>query len=191
MRVGTLRHWALAAALAVGAATSVSAGTIDLGVINQGYTPLGGSVNIQGTTVVEQDYLFTLTEASPITIALSAIGPTGLTIPTGSPYPTNGIELLLNGSPVSGTSGFTSQNILNVLGLYVWSSTTIDPPGQYELSVFLTGAQESANGVVNFSGQLTSSIPEPSTWTMMAIGFAALIFAGSRSRRSDISIVGA
>ncbi len=191
MRVGTLRLWALATALAIAASTSATASTINLGVIAQGYTALGGSVTMAGTSVVQQNYLFTLNEASPITIALSAIGPPGLNIPTGGSYPTNGIELLYNGNPVAGTSSFSSQNILNVLGLYVWSSSTVDPPGDYELEVFLTSSNPGANGVVNFSGQLTSAVPEASTWSMMAFGFAALLFAGYRSRRPDISIVGA
>jgi hypothetical protein len=191
MRIRTWRLGALATALAVGMATSASAGTINLGVISQGYTALGGSVTMQGTNVVRQDYLFTLSEGSPITIALSAIGPPGLTIPTGGSYPANGIELLYNGNPVAGTSSFSAQNILNVLGLYVWSSTSVDPPGSYDLAVFLTSNQANASGVVNFSGQLTSAVPEASTWSMMAFGFVALLFAGYRSRRPDISIVGA
>jgi hypothetical protein len=33
-----------------------------------------------------------------------------------------------------------------------------------------------------------SSIPEPSTWTLMALGFAGLGFAGYRSRRGSVSI---
>jgi hypothetical protein len=35
---------------------------------------------------------------------------------------------------------------------------------------------------VTFSG--TSVVPEPSTWAMMALGFAGLAFAGCRARRT-------
>lgn len=192
MRVRTLRLGALAAALAIAAASSASAATIDLGTILQGtYTPLAGSL---GTGAVsEQDYIFTLSQASEIQIILTAVGPPSLTVPTGGSYPVNGIELLYNGNPVAGTSSFSAQNeptVNPILGIYIWNSASLDVQGDYTLKVFLAG--NNTDSSIPLSGGLNASaVPEASTWSMMAFGFAALLFAGYRSRRPDISIVGA
>jgi hypothetical protein len=40
----------------------------------------------------------------------------------------------------------------------------------------------------NFEFTTSSSIPEPSTWAMMALGFAGLAFAGWRSQRRSVAI---
>jgi hypothetical protein len=36
--------------------------------------------------------------------------------------------------------------------------------------------------------QITTSVPEPSTWAMMGLGFAGLAFAGYRARRSPVHV---
>jgi hypothetical protein len=36
--------------------------------------------------------------------------------------------------------------------------------------------------------ELTTGVPEPSTWAMMGLGFAGLAFAGFRARRTPVSI---
>jgi hypothetical protein len=36
--------------------------------------------------------------------------------------------------------------------------------------------------------QITTSVPEPSTWVMMGLGFAALAFAGDRARRAPVRV---
>jgi hypothetical protein len=41
-------------------------------------------------------------------------------------------------------------------------------------------------GVANIS--LVEAVPETATWAMMGVGFAGLAFAGSRRRRTAISI---
>ena len=36
--------------------------------------------------------------------------------------------------------------------------------------------------------QITTSVPEPSTWAMMGLGFAGLAFAGYRARRTPVRV---
>jgi hypothetical protein len=38
-------------------------------------------------------------------------------------------------------------------------------------------------------GMVLTSVPEPSTWVMMALGFAGLGFMGYRSSRTKISVI--
>jgi PEP-CTERM motif len=46
------------------------------------------------------------------------------------------------------------------------------------------GAEQYAYGYGTVSTLTISSVPEPSTWTMLALGFAGLGFAGYRARKS-------
>jgi hypothetical protein len=46
-------------------------------------------------------------------------------------------------------------------------------------TAFVTALTFEATG--NFTGTMTAIIPEPSTWTMMLVGFAGLGYAGYRS----------
>jgi mannose-1-phosphate guanylyltransferase / mannose-6-phosphate isomerase len=39
------------------------------------------------------------------------------------------------------------------------------------------------------SGDFSATVPEPSTWAMMGIGFALLGFVGFRSRKASVSMV--
>jgi hypothetical protein len=36
--------------------------------------------------------------------------------------------------------------------------------------------------------QITTSVPEPSTWAMMGLGFVGLAFAGYRARRAPVRV---
>jgi hypothetical protein len=49
---------------------------------------------------------------------------------------------------------------------------------------FLTGVYQATNVAATVT---ISSIPEPSTWAMMGLGFAGLAFAGFRTRRSAVA----
>jgi hypothetical protein len=64
------------------------------------------------------------------------------------------------------------------------------PPGQQAYSgdesapVFLTGAYYGLDGTTGADATVTiAAVPEISTWAMMALGFAALGFAGYRTSR--------
>jgi len=61
-----------------------------------------------------------------------------------------------------------------------------DTPATLQFS--LTQAGGPGNVVsASFTDHATSSVPEPSTWAMMALGFAALGYAGLRRSRKDRS----
>ncbi|HEY1864000.1 MAG TPA: PEP-CTERM sorting domain-containing protein [Roseiarcus sp.] len=57
-------------------------------------------------------------------------------------------------------------------------------PGSYSLSI----ADIHDAGLPAGFGLRLDAVPEPSTWVMMALGFAGLAFAGYRARRSAIAI---
>jgi hypothetical protein len=56
----------------------------------------------------------------------------------------------------------------------------------------ITGLTVSENMSVSSNSfeiaQITTSVPEPSTWVMMGLGFAGLAFAGYRARRAPIRV---
>jgi hypothetical protein len=54
-----------------------------------------------------------------------------------------------------------------------------------EFVIKSNGFSGAANNTIDLSG----SVPEPSTWAMMGIGFALLGFVGFRSRKASVSIV--
>jgi hypothetical protein len=61
--------------------------------------------------------------------------------------------------------------------------------GTYTMDVFY--ADRHVVGAVadlSLSGSISTSIAEPSTWAMMALGFTALGLAGARKRRTPVSI---
>jgi hypothetical protein len=94
------------------------------------------------------------------------------------------LEVALNGSTASfvhaigdgsesffdvqdnGTSGVVVESFAGVAGSWQVISLALDTPS---VAVFTT-------------------VPEPSTWAMMALGFAGLGFAGWRSRRRSVSV---
>ena len=52
-------------------------------------------------------------------------------------------------------------------------------------SVDFTGTADE----IGFSAVTLGSVPEPSTWVMMIVGFAGLGFAGHRAKRKNIALV--
>ncbi len=66
-------------------------------------------------------------------------------------------------------------------------SNTTDPG--YLISFATPAAFRSVEFSTGPSAFEFSAVPEPSTWAMLGLGFAALGFAGYRSRRTAISIV--
>jgi PEP-CTERM motif len=61
-------------------------------------------------------------------------------------------------------------------------------PGDYE--VLVTGSNNTSSLGVGGS-VITSGVPEPSTWAMMALGFAGLGYAAFRQRKTKISMLAA
>lgn len=84
----------------------------------------------------------------------------------------------------------TTANAITV----IMSGTVSDTGGKFtDAPVSLTlhavqDAAQTAPPIVSFSNTTTvSSVPEASTWTMVALGFGALGYAASRRRRANIS----
>ena len=83
----------------------------------------------------------------------------------------------------SATNSDTAQSVSGSLAINL---STLGP------SVFLgftgaTGANTSNQDISNFTFSTPSVVPEPSTWAMMALGFAGLGFLGYRKTRSALA----
>ena len=88
----------------------------------------------------------------------------------------------------------TTSSVVQTLALTfsgsAWSASFKDTigPGNYE--VFVTGTDHIAH--LGVGGTVTTSgVPEPSTWAMMALGFAGLGYAAFRQRKTKISMLAA
>jgi hypothetical protein len=107
--------------------------------------------------------------------------------------PVSGVSFLFNNQGDNGVSSVTAYdsmgNVLENVGLGFTS------PGDVVLSasgisklVFDNGSGGGSNWVFDVSTVTFSSVPEPSTWAMMGLGFVALGFAGYRARRPRTAI---
>ena len=59
------------------------------------------------------------------------------------------------------------------------------PPGEYYLEI--SGSSLFGPAAVSASVDTSAPVPEASTWTMMALGFAGVGFMGFRRRRAEIA----
>jgi hypothetical protein len=93
----------------------------------------------------------------------------------------------LQGSNFNGTnSNFTGPLDFHIAGVTV-ADFTQNAAGYYaavDLGVLGGRFTGEAGGTVGTFG----SVPEPSTWAMMALGFAGLAFAGYRSSRKSVAL---
>jgi PEP-CTERM motif len=86
-----------------------------------------------------------------------------------------------------GATEIASMALSFAASAYTASFTELLGPGDY--TVIITGTANRALGV---GGSVTTStVPEPSTWAMMAIGFAGLGYAAFRQRKTKVSILAA
>jgi len=88
----------------------------------------------------------------------------------------------------------TTSSIVQTLGLTfggsAWTASFADKlaPGSYQ--VFVTGTDNRSS--LGVGGTVTTSgVPEPSTWAMMALGFAGLGYGAFRQRKTKISMLAA
>jgi PEP-CTERM motif-containing protein len=87
------------------------------------------------------------------------------------------------GESVSFTSNVIASNLITAFDRSAsLSFTDVSPP----LSIVNHTLRGFSSDV---SGDFSATVPEPSTWAMMGIGFAFLGFAGFRSRKASVSIV--
>ena len=137
---------------------------------------------------------------------------TGLTV--GKTYT---VSFLWGGAQQSGFTGDTTDKWSVSLGSETHATDSISVPSKgftgwldVSMNFTATSAEETlsflASGTCALGGcgpfesgsppfallddvSLTASVPEPSTWAMMALGFAGLGYAGYRRRRQPISII--
>jgi hypothetical protein len=86
---------------------------------------------------------------------------------------------------------FPDGNVLSLYGADIGSSLTL-VAGTYDVEAGMQMLPASGSGTVTVSalgvgvtGFGAGAVPEPSTWVMMALGFAVLAFAGYRSSRKS------
>jgi PEP-CTERM motif len=142
------------------AVNSTGAGTLFIWVTESGLTSPLGEVN----------YISGLT-SNLLVGGISSVTLSTFVSPTDGVSPPNGTLL--------DTATFTG------LGTETLSSVLNPGPGPYSLQelfvIHATGV-----GATNLTIDLTSStVPEPSTWAMMLLGFAGLAYAGFRRAKAD------
>jgi hypothetical protein len=155
---------------------------IGVGAMSAAYGGGGEALEYSATAVFD----FTTTRKETIYLnlqsyQLSGIGFGSLDFSVTGDGPSQTYSL----SSLTGAESFFEAHALD-LGLLVSGSQSIQL--EYSLS-YASGYGYSANaGGFGFTYDiadppLTGSVPEPSTWAMMALGFAALAFAGYRRSR--------
>lgn len=90
--------------------------------------------------------------------------------------------IFLNGNLVAdngGIHGFQNISFPVTSGLIVGANTVV---------VFQADRHITQSGLYFDADVTLNSVPEPSTWAMMGLGFAALGFAGYRARKTSVSV---
>jgi hypothetical protein len=194
---------ALAAAFiaAVGASSAAQAARIDFAFVALGNgisaapTPLqdatslnlGGSIIVvSGTAAGDASGLSpaNVISISPTDIIFSAVSPADpLTKSWTATIGPNAGDVFTETLTTVSSVDRTSPNAVT------WDLTGTVTGGGFHnvpVSMIIDATQSGGPGnVISVSGTNSSAIPEPSTWVMMALGFAGLGFLGYRKTRSD------
>ena len=155
-----------------------------------------GPIDLSGLTFSSGS--FTFAEMIP-SIAVITTGPTLVFTATDTYTGVSGPLNFGGGSPTDASSGngdsvsifgginelvvprgYLSDSALSDTATYTGQtfSTLGATPGKYEWT-WGTGANQ------NFTLEIGTAVPEPSTWAMMALGFGLMGFLGYRKTRSD------
>jgi hypothetical protein len=201
---------AVIAMLAAGSAAE--AATIDFGVtsIDGSITFLGGST-LDQSTILDLDLAFlAVNEISPSDesgVALNdVISLTAMTSPPSrqiiyaSGLGPLGADVVLTWPMVVGptTDVFTetlttvtaiNRAVMDEIGLELTGTVSDSSGSFFNVPILLNLTASASMGLIdveftNATTSVTPSIPEPSTWVMMALGFGALGYAGFRRRTS-------
>jgi hypothetical protein len=199
----------------LGADSAVRAATIDFGVVGIGGTIVSTGSGLEESTALDLDDTTLLVSgtgpgdesglAAFDTVSVFAPSPPDTNIIYGFGTGTSPLapEVVLSwtGSQGAFTETLTmvkevarNPNSPNSIGVTLLGTVT-GPPGSgfidTPVSLTLTANQEGGPGntitvsFTNASG-VAPSIPEPSTWVMMALGFGALGYAGYHRRNANI-----
>jgi len=176
---------AAGAALLAGSALPASAAVISIDPI-----PLNGVVAIPFTTTgpgtFSNQYTFTLSQSAELTGAAITYQASVKSGSTGGL--SNAMFDLYSGDPLGAhtllTTGTISASGSKIISMEI--ADTLLALGSYYIDASVKFApSNTTNAVLGVNGSVSvSAVPEASTWAMMALGFAALGFAGYRSRRS-------
>jgi hypothetical protein len=199
----------------LGADSAVRAATIDFGVVGIGGTIVSTGSSLEESTALDLDdtTLFVSGTGPGDDSGLAAFDTVSVFAP--SPPDTNIIYGFGTGtSPLApevvlswtGSQGAFTETLTTVkevardpsspnsIGVTLLGTVT-GPPGSgfidTPVSLTLTANQEGGPGktvTVSFSNAsgVAPSIPEPSTWVMMALGFGALGYGGFRRRNANV-----
>ena len=200
----------------LGAESAVRAATIDFGVVGIGGTIVATGSDLEESTALDLDVstLFVSGIGPGDDSGLAAFDTVSVFAP--SPPDTNIIYGFVTGTlPLApqvvlswtGSQGAFTETLTTVkevarnpsspnsIGVTLLGTVT-GPPGSgfidTPVSLTLTANQEGGPGniiTVSFTNAtgVAPSIPEPSTWVMMALGFGALGYAGFRRRGANIA----
>jgi hypothetical protein len=200
----------------LGAESAVRAATIDFGVVGIGGTIVATGSDLEESTALDLDEstLFVSGIGPGDDSGLAAFATVSVFAP--SPPDTNIIYGFVTGtSPLApqvvlswtGSQGAFTETLTTVkevarnpsspnsIGVTLLGTVT-GPPGSgfidTPVSLTLTANQEGGPGniiTVSFTNAtgVAPSIPEPSTWVTMALGFGALGYAGFRRRGANIA----
>ena len=83
------------------------------------------------------------------------------------------------GIPTEGTIAFISDPV-DRLPDFTIIRTVAETPGPIDVSDLLGPVAAGLGDSVSFQSDLDSTVPEPTTWAMMLLGFAGLAYAGWR-----------
>jgi len=163
--------------------SSASAGYMEFGgltsaTVSQGTTFGAAAAANKGSTA---GYQFTLTSAGDVDVSWTAAGndsnPNAYTV---------GVEDLSNNILTEFYVATNSTGSMDInLAAGTWNLFFLDNPGPFAPDLIAAiGAGISASGGAKGTFHFAiSSVPEPSTWAMVLLGFAGLGFAGWRAPR--------
>jgi hypothetical protein len=217
MKRSALAPLAAAVIVVLGASSAAEAATIDFGAISvDGSITFTGGSSLDQSTVLDLDLAFlAVNEISPgdgsgLTffdpISLTAMtSPTSRQIIYTSGVGPLGADVILTWPEVVGpgtdvfTETLTTLTSINrattdEIGLKLTGTVSDTDKSFVNVPIMLNLTASESNGLIDveFTNATTSvipSIPEPSTWMMMALGFGALGYAGFRRRNANIAVL--
>ena len=200
----------------LGASSAAQAGTIDFGVVGIGGTIGSTGSNLEESTALDLDEstLF-VSDVGPSdesglaafdTVSVFAPSPPDTNIIFGSGTGTSPLspEVVLSWTDSQGAFTETLTTVQEVarnpdspdsIGVTLLGTVTgplgsgfVDTPVSLTLSATQDGGPGNTINVLftNATG-VAPSIPEPSTWAMVALGFGALGYAASRRRKANLA----
>jgi hypothetical protein len=200
----------------LGASSAAQAGTIDFGVVGIGGTIISTGSDLEESTALDLDDTTLFVSgigpgdesglAASDTVSVFAPSPPDTNIIFGSGTGTSPLapEVVLSWTGSEGAFTETLTTVQEVarnpnspdsIGLTLLGTVTGPPDSGFvdtPVSFTLSATQDGGPGntiTVSFTNStgVAPSIPEPSTWVMMALGFGALGYAGLRRRKAMLS----